>query len=36
MRVAKPHVVIACNPTVRETYVTVPDLARLEQFATWE
>jgi phosphoglycerate dehydrogenase-like enzyme len=36
MSVAKPHVVIACNPTVRENYVTVPDLARLEQFATWE
>src|SRR5437868_6380742 len=36
MRVARPHVVLTCNAYVRNNYVTVPDLARLDQFATWE
>src|SRR5579859_1440898 len=36
MVVGRPHVVLACNSNVRENYVTVPDLARLEAFATWE
>ena len=36
MSVVKPRVVLACNRSVRENYVTVADLARLEQFASWE